>query len=216
MAVFNARPSQNKQFFFNKTWAIGTKRMTKLEQFVSVPVAAIWGIPRGPLIFLWIEKHACGSSTWPCRMPQDDCYCSLSRLEHISLHKMHRSHCASLQSVSSQPQLWIYAAGGFWVLRHFGYHWSADVGLRPCGSSTNRSGAWREANWEWNSSAFLSPARIVLNQPTPNEFNRIDSCSGLLLRLPLREISNLWTAGGRDWHVGHDWFSGKLLQLETW
>lgn len=52
--------------------------------------------------------------------------------------------------------------------------------------------------------------------PAPNSTELIaHSCSGLLLGLPLRKISNLGRAAGGDWHVGHDWFSGSE-RSERW
>lgn len=184
---------------------------------------AIWGIPRGPLIFLWSKKLACGSSTWRCHMPQDDCCCSLSRLgttAHPFVHHLHHLHCVKFLQIC----------------------WNVTVTtvnsccLRlPASSSFRRSLiSWCRSlfMWQYHKSirwAFLRMESLCLGMklistlssqdcphPAPNSTELIaHSCSGLLLGLPLRKISNLGRAAGGDWHVGHDWFSGSE-RSERW
>lgn len=105
----------------------------------------------------------------------------------------------------------------------------------PASSSFRRSLiSWCRSSfmWQYHKSirwAFLRMESLCLGMklistlssqdcphPAPNSTELIaHSCSGLLLGLPLRKISNLGRAAGGDWHVGHDWFSGSE-RSERW
>lgn len=189
--------------------------MIKLEKFVSVAFCWCYLRHTTRTFDLPMEQKAC---LWIIyvTMPYASGRLLLFSFKAGGFHpSVHHLHCVKF----SKFVLWlsIHAAWGFRRLRHFGDLWSADVDLRSCGSTTNRSG---EHFCGWNHCVVWELISTLSSQdcphPAPNSTELIaHSCSGLLLGLPLRKISNLGRAAGGDWHVGHDWFSGSE-RSERW